>query len=216
MTSIEEQWPTGTPERAMVDAFSAFRHRDVAGLAAVSTPASIRALAARVGRMLDARDSQTPPSSTGELTISQAVSVLDRIVAPLPKFFTDGVRWVIVGRVLESRVFEPSPDARGFVRLECRVTGAADQWISVDGDLRAHQEIANRVAGLAHVVCGLDVESPDMGIVPLSPLEIATTQLVSGEWKLILDEESELGLPGFRGLGLWIDPVSTTEAASDE
>jgi len=214
MTSIEEQWPEGTPERAVADAFSAFRRRDVAGLAAASTPASIRALAARVGPELDARDSQTPPSSAGELTDSQ---VLERIVEHLPKLLTDAVRCSIVGHVIESRVFEADhPDGRGFIWLECRVTGAADEWISVDGTLQAHREIANRVAGLAHVVCSLDFEFPGQGIVPFSPLEIATTQLVGGEWKLILDAQDDLGLPGFRGLGFWIDPLPTTEAASDE
>jgi hypothetical protein len=129
---------------------------------------------------------------------------------------TDAVRCSIVGHVIESRVFEADhPDGRGFIWLECRVTGAADKWISVDGTLQAHREIANRVAGLAHVVCSLDFEFPGQGIVPFSPLEIATTQLVGGEWKLILDEY-DLGLPGFRNVAFWIDPIPTTEAASDE
>jgi hypothetical protein len=217
MASIEEQWPKGTPERAVSDAFSAFRCRDVARLIAVATPASIRALAARVGPELEASDSRGPTSSTGDLTDSEAASILERIVARFPEFFADKVRCTIVGHVLESRLaYDATRDGRGFIWLECRVTGAADEWISVDGDLQAHREIANRVAGLAHVVCSLDLEFPGQDITPLSPLEIATTQLVGGEWKLILDAESEPGLPGFRGLGFWIDPVSTTEAASDE
>jgi len=211
MTSIEEQWPKGTPERAVADAFSAFRRRDVARLAAGATPASIRALAARLLREIDTRDSQTPASSTDELTDSQAVSILGRFVARLPKGFTDSVRCHIVGHVLESRLaYDGTRDGRGFLWLECRVTGAADEWISVDGDPQAYREIANRVAGLAHVVCRLDLEFPGRDIIPLSPLEIVTTQLVGGEWKLVMDEES-IGVPGFRGIGL-----STTEAASDE
>lgn len=215
--SIEEEWPNGTPERAVADAFSAFRRRDIEGMAAVSTAASIRALAARVGPKLDASDSRTTASSTGELTDSQAVSILDNVVAPLPKFFTDAVRCTIVGHVLESRIFEADhPDGRGFIWLECRVTGAADEWISVDGTLQAHREIANHVAGLAHVVCSLDFAFPGQDVVSFSPLEIATTQLVDGEWKLILDAEDDLGLPGFRGLGLCINPIPTTETAGDE
>jgi hypothetical protein len=216
MTSIEEQWPNGTPERAVAEAFLAFRRRDTAGMAAASTAASVRALAARVQR-LDARDSQTPASSTEELTDSQAVSILDREVLQVPKLITDAARCHIVGHVIESRVFEADhPDARGFIWLECRVTGAADEWISVDGTLPAHREIADRVPGLAHVVCRLDFEFPGQDSVEVSPLEIATTQLIGGEWKLILDEWADVGLPGFRNIVFWIDPVPTTEAASDE
>ena len=127
------------------------------------------------------------------------------------------MRCHIVGHVLESRVFEADhPDGRGLIWLECRVTGAADEWISVDGTLQAHREIVNRVAGLAHVVCSLDLQVPGRDTVPLSPLEIATTQLVGDEWKLILDPEDELALPGFRGIGLCIRPIPTTEAANDE
>jgi hypothetical protein len=179
MTSIEEQWAHGTPDRAVADAFSALRRRDVARLAAGATSASIRALAARVGPELDARDSRTPASSTGELTDSQAASTLGRLVARLPEFFTDSVRCLIVGHVLESRLVDASP--------------------------------------VAHVVFRVAHEFPGQGIVPFPPeLQIATTELIGGEWKLILDEWSDFGLPGFRGVGFWIDEGSTTEAATDD
>jgi len=217
MTTIDQQWAHGTPERAVADAFSAFRHRDVAQLAAVATSASIRALAARVGPDLDARDSGAPASSTSELTDSQAVSTLGRIVASLPELLTDSVRCLIVGHVLESRLVDASPDGRGLISLECRVTGADAEWLSVSCDPQVHGEIANRAADRAHVVCRLALEFPGQSIAPLSPEpEIASTQLVNGEWKLVLDEESGLGLPGFRGLGLWIDKGSGTEASTDD
>ena len=172
MTSIEEQSAHGTPERAVADGFSAFRRRDVARMAAVATSASIRALAARVGPELDARDSRTPASSIGELTDSQAASILGHIVKRLPEVFTDSVRCLIVGHVLES------PD------------------------------VALVVFRVAH-------EFPGKSIVPMPPEpQVATTQLVSGEWKLTLDEWSDVGLPGFRGVGFWIDEGSTTGAAT--
>lgn len=217
MTSVEQEWPNGTPERAVADAFSALRRRDTAGLAAASTAASVRALAARVQR-LDARDSGTPSSLTDALTDSQAVSILDREISQVPKLFTDATRCHIVGHVLESRVFEADhPDGRGFIWLECRVTGAADEWISVDGTLQAHREIANHVADLAHVVCRLDFEFPGHDIVEVSPLEIATTQLVGDEWKLILDAYAEpSGLPGFRNILFFVDPIFPTTKARDE
>ena len=173
MTSVEEQWALGTPERAVADGFSAFRGRDVARLAAVATSASIRALAARVGSELDARDPKTPTSSTGELTDVQAASILGRLVTRLPEIFTDSVRCLIIGHVLES-------------------------------------------PGVALVVFRAAHEFPGKGIVPFPPEpQIATTQLVSGEWKLVLDEWSDVGLPGFRNAGFWIDPVSPTDAAAD-
>jgi hypothetical protein len=174
MTSIEEQWSHGTPERAVADGFSAVRHRDFARLAAVATGASIRSLAARVGPELDARDSRTPDQSTGELTDSRAASILARVVTRLPEIFTDSLRCLIVGHVLES------------------------------------PEVALVVFRAAH-------EFPGQGIVPFPPEpQIATTQLVSGEWKLVLDEWSDLGLPGFRNIGFWIDPVSTTGGAAED
>ena len=217
MTSIEEQWPNGTPERAVADAFSAFRCRDVARLVAGATPASIRAVAARVGPDLDARDSRTPTVSTGELTDSQAASILTRLVARVPEFFTDSVRCQIVGHVLESRLVDASPDGRGLICLDCRVTGAGDESLSVHGDRQIQAEIANRAAGISHVVFRVAHEFPGQGIVPFPPeLQIATTQLFNGEWKLILDEWSDVGLPGFRGVGFWIDEGSTTERATDD
>ena len=217
MTSIEEQWPKGTPERAVADAFSAFRRRDAARLAAEATPASIRALAARVGPELDARDSRTPASSTGELTDSEAVSILGRLIARLPELFTDSVRCLIVGHVLESRLVDASPDGRGLICLDCRVTGAGGEWLSVHSDRQILRQIANRAAGVAHVVFRVAHEFPGQGLVPFPPeLQIARTQLVSGEWKLVLDEWSDVGLPGFRGVGFWIDEDSPTEAATDD
>jgi hypothetical protein len=174
MTSIEDQWTHGTPERVVADAFSAFRRRDVARLAAGATTASIRALAARVAPELDAGDSRAPATSTGELTDSQAASLLGRLVTRLPEIFTDSVRCIIVGHVLES------PD------------------------------VALVVFRVAH-------EFPGKAMVPFPPeAQIATTQLVSGEWTLVLDEWSDVGLPGFRNLGMWIDPVSTTERAAED
>ena len=152
MTSIEEQWAHGTPERAVADAFSALRHRDAARLAAKATPTSILALAARVGPELDARDPRTPASSIGELADSEAASFLGRLIARLPELFTDSVRCLIVGHVLESRLVDASPDGRGLICLDCRVTGGGDEWLSVHGDRRMHREIANRAAGVAHVV----------------------------------------------------------------
>jgi len=217
MTSIDEQWPKGTPERAVADAFSAFRRRDVARLAAGATPASIRALAVRVGPELDTGDARTPASSTGDPTDSQAASLLGRVVASLPEVFTDSVRCLIVGRVLESRLVDARPDGRGLIGLDCRVTGADDEWLSIRGDRQIHRDIANAVAGVAHVVFRVAHEFPGQGIVPFPPeLQVATTQLVSGEWKLVLDEWSDVGLPGFRGIGFWIDERSTTEAATDD
>jgi hypothetical protein len=215
MTSIEEQWPKGTPERVLADAFSAFRRRDAARLAAEATAASIRALAARVGPELDARDSRTPPSSTGGLTDSEAATILGRLIARLPDLFTDSVRCLIVGHVLDSRLVDASPDGRGLICFDCRVNGADDAWLSVHGDRQIHRELANRAAGLAHVVFRVAHEFPGRGIVPFPPeLQVATTQLVGGEWKLVLDEWSDVGLPGFRGVGFWIDEGSTTEAAA--
>ena len=174
MSSIEPQWAPGTPERAVADAFSAFRSRDVARLAAVATSASIRALATRVGPELDAEDSRAPASTIGELTESQAASILGRIVGRLPEIFTDSVRCLIVGHVLAS-------------------------------------------SDVAHVVFRPGHEFPGDDDVPF-PLEpqVATTQLVGGEWKLVLDEWSDLGLPGFRNVGFWIDPASPTEPATDD
>jgi len=94
-------------------------------------------------------------------------------ITRLPEIFTDSVRCLIVGHVLES------PD------------------------------IALVVFRVAH-------EFPGKGIVPFPPEpQVATTRLVSGEWKLILDEWSDVGLPGFRGLGMWIDPVSSTGLAAE-
>ena len=174
MTSSEEQWAHGTPERAVADGFAALRHRDVARLAAVATSASIRALAARVRPELDATDPRTPGDATGELTDSEAASILGRVVARLPEIFTDSVRCLIVGHVLES------PD------------------------------VALVVFRAAH-------QFPGQDIVPFPPeAQIATAQLVGGEWKLVLDEWSDVGLPGFRSIGFWIDPVSTTGAAAED
>ncbi len=81
------------------------------------------------------------------------------------------------------------------------------------------------------LIVGHVLESPDVarvifrvayafrgkGIVPF-PLEpqLAVTQVVGGEWKLILDEWSDVGLPGFRGVGFWIDPVSTTDPKGED
>lgn len=217
MTSIDGQWPEGTAERAVADAFAVFRRRDVAGLVAGATPASIRALAVRVGPELDASDSRTNASSTGRLTDSQAASILGRVVARLPELFTDSVRCLIVGHVLESRLVDASPNARGLIWLDCRVTGADDEWLSAHGDRQMHSDIANHAAGVAHVVFRIAHEFPGQGVVPFPPeLQIATTQLVGGEWKLVLDEWSDFGLPGFRGVGFWIDERPTTEAATDD
>jgi hypothetical protein len=217
MTSIEEQWARGTPERAVADVFSAFRRRDVAHLAAGATSASIRALAARVGPELDASDSRTPASSAGALTDSQVAPVLGRLVARLPEVFTDSVRCLAVGHVLESRLVDANPDGRGLICLDCRVSGADDEWLSVYGDPRIRHEIADRAAGVAHVVFRVAHQFPGQGIVPFpAELQIATTQLVGGEWKLVLDEWSDVGLPGFRGVGFWIGELSRTEGATDD
>jgi hypothetical protein len=217
MTSIEEQWPKGTPERAVADAFSAFRRRDFARLATAATPASIRALAARVGPELDATDFRAPAGSTPEPSDSQAASILEGIVARLPVVFTDSVRCLIVGRVLESRPIGASPDGSGLICVDCRVSGAEDKWLSVDVDRQTQREIANRADGVAHVVFHVAWDLPGHGVVPFPPeLQIATTQLISGEWKLLLDERSDVGLPGFRCVGFWIDESSTTEVATDD
>lgn len=92
MTSMEEQWPRRTPERAVADAFAAFRHRDAARLA--------------------------------ELTVGQPASMLGRVVTRLPEIFTDSVRCLIVGRVLESRLADDRPDGRGLIGLDCRAATA--------------------------------------------------------------------------------------------
>src|SRR5689334_19891059 len=101
MTSTEKQWPKDTPEHALADAFSAFRHRDVARLTAAVMP-------------------------------SQA-SIVGRVIGSLPEVFTESVRCLVVGRVLESRLVDTSPDGRGLIHLECRIAGADDEWVSVDG-----------------------------------------------------------------------------------
>jgi hypothetical protein len=185
-------------------------------LAAGATSASIRALAARVGREIDARDSGTPVSSTGELTDSQAASVLGRLVARIPKLFTDSVRCLVVGHVLESRLVDANPDGRGLICLDCRVTGADDEWLSVDADPQIAREIDSRAVSAAHVVFHVAFEFPGQGIVPFPPeLQLATTQLVGGEWKLVLDEWSDLGLPGFRGAVFWIDEQRQVSPGGD-
>jgi hypothetical protein len=174
VTSIEEQWADGTPERALADAFSAFRRRDVARLAEVATSASLRALAARLGRELDASDSRIPARPTDELTDSQSASILGRILTRLPEILTDSVRCLIVGHVLDS------PD-------------------------------------VAYVVFRPGYEFRGHDVVPFPPEpQVATTQRVSGEWKLVLDERSDLGLPGFQGVGFFINPSPTTGAGTAE
>jgi hypothetical protein len=217
MTTIQEQWAHGSPEAAVADAFAAFRHRDVAGLIARATSASIRAVAFRVRPELDRTDSSTPAGGPDELSDGQAVSILGRLVARLPERFTDSVRCLIVGHVLESRHDATSPDGRGLIRLDCRVTGSDDAWLPVYADPKTQREIVTRAADVAHVVFRVAHEFPGAGTLPFPPeMQIATTQLASGEWKLVLDEWSDVGLPGFRGVGSWIDEGWATQAATDD
>jgi hypothetical protein len=172
MTSIEEQWAHGTPERAVADAFAAFRRRDGARLSAVATRDSIRALATRTAPKPDTDDFAPSTGPKGELTDSQAASVLGTAKARIPEFGTDRVRCLIVGHVLEP------PD-------------------------------------LAQVVFRVAYEIPGRGIAPMPPEpQIATTQFVAGEWKLVLDEWADVGMPGFRNVIWWVDETPTTEAAS--
>jgi hypothetical protein len=172
MTSIEEQWARGTPERAVADAFSALRRRDGARLAALATRASIRAVDRRIVPELNTGPYRPSASSIGELTDSQAAAMFGRALAGVPKFFTDCVRCSIVGHVLES------PD-------------------------------------VAHVVFHPGYQVPGKDIVPMKPEpQIATTQLVDGEWKLVLDVEAELGMPGFRDVIWWTDETPTTKTAT--
>jgi len=172
MTSIEEQWAHGTPERAVADAFAAFRYRDGARLAATATRASIRALDRRVAPAPDTGDSRPRPGSTGELTDSEAAAMLGHALARVPEFGTDRVRCLIVGHVLDS------PD-------------------------------------VAQVVIRVAYEVPGQGIAPMPPEpQIATTQLIDGEWKLVLDEWADVGMPGFRNVIWWVDESPTTEVAT--
>lgn len=217
MIPIENQSAHGTPERAVADAFSAFRRRDVARLAAAATNASIRALAARVGPELDAGDTETPADSTRELTDSQAASILGRLVAQLPERFTDSVTCLILGHVLESRLVVATPDGRGLIPLDCRVTSGDTDWLTVYADPQIGPGTSDHAAGVAHVVFRVAYELPGQGIVPFPPeFQIATTRVVSGKWKLALDEWSAVGLPGFRGVGIWIDEASPNETATDD
>lgn len=174
MTSLEQQWPQGTPERAVADAFSAFRGRDAARLATLSD--------------------------------APAMSVLDDLIARLPEIFTDSVRCLVVGHVLESRLVDGRPDGTGLFAFECRIAGAGDEWLLVHGDQRIDLDIADPAVEAAYVVFRAAFELPGQGVVPLpTELQIATTRRVGGEWRLNLDEESDIGLPGFRGVGFWID-----------
>jgi hypothetical protein len=67
---------------------------------------------------------------------------------------------------------------------------------------------------IAQVVFRVAYELPGQGIAPMPPEpQIATTQLVDGEWKLVLDEWADVGMPGFRNVIWWVDETPTTEAA---
>ena len=53
--------------------------------------------------------------------------------------------------------------------------------------------------GTAHVVFRLGHTTSDKTSTSILPdLQIATVQLVDGEWKLVLDELSHAGIPGLR------------------
>src|SRR5262249_43647225 len=66
-------------------------------------------------------------------------------------------------------------------------------------------------ADVAHVVFRLAYELPGSGIVPMPPEpQIATARLITGQWKLALDEWSDIGVPGFRNVIVWSDGDSTT------
>ena len=85
------------------------------------------------------------------------------------------------------------------------------------GTARPPEVFTDSVNGVAHVGFHVTWDLPGHGVVPFPPeLQIATTQFVGGEWKLLLDEWSDLGLPGFRDVGFWIDESSTTKVATDD
>jgi hypothetical protein len=217
MTLIDEQWREGSPERAVADAFSAFQRRDLARLAAVATPASIRAVAGRVGSELGADGSRPTAGAKSEITTSDAALTLRGVMERLPELFTDTVRCVIVGRVLESRLVDANADGRGLIVLDCRIAGTEEEWLPVKCDPRVQREIVDHDPGVAHVAFRAARDLPDRGVVPFPPeLQMATVQLIDGEWKLVLDEWSDVGLPGFRGIGFWVDEHAATEAGTDE
>ncbi|MGH7621781.1 MAG: hypothetical protein ACREMU_05535, partial [Gemmatimonadaceae bacterium] len=55
----------------------------------------------------------------------------------------------------------------------------------------------------AHVVFRVAYELPDRSTVPMPPEpQIATALLVDGGWKLVLDEWSQVGMPGLRNM-MW-------------
>lgn len=210
----EQEWAPGTPERAVADAFDAFRRRDVARFARMATNASLRVTAARIGRDLGEVDSANQAAAPEEMSDSRAEAILGRVMALLPVHFTDMVRCLIVGRVLEARIvdFDQNRDGRGMFWFECRVTDAEDAWIGADSPWRIDDASQAGAEHVAHVVFHAAFDFPDKGVVPF-PFErqIATTRLVDGEWKLVLDEHSVLGLPGYRGMGFWMDPRVTGE-----
>ena len=205
----EQEWAPGTPERAVVDAFDAFRRRDVARFARMATSASLRAVAVRTERDLAEADSSAQATATEEMTDRRAESILGRAMPVLPEHFTEMVTCLIVGRVIESRIFEwdQGRDGRGMFWFECRVTDAPDEWVGADSPWHLDGAVAPGADATAYVVFHAALDLPDKGVAPIPPdRQIATTQLVDGEWKLVLDEHSVLGLPGFQGMGFWIDP----------
>jgi hypothetical protein len=211
---MDERWAKGTPERAVEACFLAFRRRDAAEFVAGATSASVRALAARVELNTDSPHARDVAGPSSELTDSDAIVVVGQFLTQLPEILTKSVRCLIIGHVLESRLIDRNPDGAAMITMECRVGGATDEWITVKGDLQSYREIAGRVGGLAHVVFQLAFEFPGQGVVPIPPEPmIATTQLVNGEWRFVLDELSDVGLPGFRVLGLWVDDQSASGGA---
>ena len=147
---------------------------------------------------------QTPERVVADAFLAFRRRDVPRLVARLPKRFTDSVRCVIVGHVTESRSEVARRDAGGLIRFECRVTGTEGEWLSVYGDPQIGREVTSHAAGVAHVVFRVAYELPGQDIVAFPPeLQIASTQLVGNEWKLVLDEWSDVGLPGFRGIVYW-------------
>lgn len=209
----DEQWREGSPERVVADAFSAFRRRDLARLAAVVTPSSIRALAARIDSELDANGPRPLAGTESDVSTSDAALSLGRVLERLPESFTNTIQCAIIGHVLESRIVDVNPDGRGLITVDCRIEGTEDEWLSVKCEPRVGRETINRDPRFAQVAFRVVRDLPGHGVVPFPPEpQMATAQLIDGEWKLVLDEWSDIGLPGFRGIGFWVDERAATES----
>jgi hypothetical protein len=162
-------WPVGSPERAVVDAFAAFQHRDGLGLARIATADSLLAFAVcarHAARRASARRAED--GSTGEPGSDSAETLIQRAAMSIPRSFLDSVRCAVLGHVSED-------------------------------------------ATVAHVLFRLLYRRDENTLTSFPPEpQVATMSLENGEWRLVLDEWSLAGFPGFR-CDVWEnDPVQTT------